>query len=634
MTTSVQLTAPHGSAGSAFDRLGRLPSALADSPEPATESDFHKLLKQGEAFSDDTDEPSTEDSGASRNSENTGSDPDYLFSGGLDLAPSRAAGSVPVEQPNSQGNIPVSDEKKSSRPSVKQGSAKAQGDGTGSSAPVVGVPEQVSSIDTNRLQAAAKDWSIGAGDPGMPKSDVPANVTGKTQANTPPSSLTGGTAPQKALTSDKTPIQTSAKRWAWKSSSVKPETSKSDSQASASLPAAVLPSKATASQSAPAPVPISKETSTDQANENSASTATGSTGATQASQPKADAEQAIQSQAQDALEAAVQSSTEPVVFDSIPLELVSPRQPEAARSGQRNSSPQPTLVPGADVAPTPELISLSPAPDVSSNEKAPADALSSSKPAQANAPDDWNVDNDAPRTDAGGTSTDPVAFEAKLTLEPVAPTAAVTAVESLSPLSASKSIATAAEETNSVPEVKPEVLFKTELPAPIAAAVLQSDARPAPVAQLDAPVATQMQATIEAPVTPSPSNHAVTINLREMADEAQVNLRFVERGGEIHVSVRTSDAELTQDLRGGLNDLTGRLEHAGIRTEISTLSASEPNTQRDAQQPPSEQRGSGRQSQDSQREQRESRKNNPSGWREAIEDSTGATASTNQEQNL
>ena len=124
----------------------------------------------------------------------------------------------------------------------------------------------------------------------------------------------------------------------------------------------------------------------------------------------------------------------------------------------------------------------------------------------------------------------------------------------------------------------------------------------------------------------APSGHAVTVNVRETADDAGVNLRFVERGGEIHVSVRTSDVQLAQDMRGGLNDLATRLEHAGIRTEISNLSAGESNTQRDAQQPPADHRGSGRQPQDSQREPRESHKNNPSGWRQAMSDSTGESA--------
>jgi hypothetical protein len=116
-----------------------------------------------------------------------------------------------------------------------------------------------------------------------------------------------------------------------------------------------------------------------------------------------------------------------------------------------------------------------------------------------------------------------------------------------------------------------------------------------------------------------------------------VNLRFIERGGEIHVSVRTSDPGLAQDLRGGLSDLTGRLEHAGIRTEISNLSAGESNAQRDSQQPPPEHKGSSRHPQDDPREQQESRKNNPSGWWKAMEDSTSANANPNinpnQEQN-
>ena len=52
------------------------------------------------------------------------------------------------------------------------------------------------------------------------------------------------------------------------------------------------------------------------------------------------------------------------------------------------------------------------------------------------------------------------------------------------------------------------------------------------------------------------------------AEREKIDIRLVERGGEIHVSVRTSDAELAKGLRTDLSELAGRLDHSGYRTQI------------------------------------------------------------------
>lgn len=66
-----------------------------------------------------------------------------------------------------------------------------------------------------------------------------------------------------------------------------------------------------------------------------------------------------------------------------------------------------------------------------------------------------------------------------------------------------------------------------------------------------------------------PSGESVhDISLRLTAkDQNPVQVRLMERGGELHVSVRTQDAGLTHGLRDGLSDLVGRLEHSGYRAE-------------------------------------------------------------------
>jgi hypothetical protein len=49
-----------------------------------------------------------------------------------------------------------------------------------------------------------------------------------------------------------------------------------------------------------------------------------------------------------------------------------------------------------------------------------------------------------------------------------------------------------------------------------------------------------------------------------------VDVQLAERGGQIHVAVRTPDAGLEASLRQDLNTLVDSLEHAGFRTEALT----------------------------------------------------------------
>jgi hypothetical protein len=49
--------------------------------------------------------------------------------------------------------------------------------------------------------------------------------------------------------------------------------------------------------------------------------------------------------------------------------------------------------------------------------------------------------------------------------------------------------------------------------------------------------------------------------------ERRVEVRLMERGGEVHVAVRTPDTQLAGQLRDNLPSLTARLEQTGIRTE-------------------------------------------------------------------
>ncbi len=64
----------------------------------------------------------------------------------------------------------------------------------------------------------------------------------------------------------------------------------------------------------------------------------------------------------------------------------------------------------------------------------------------------------------------------------------------------------------------------------------------------------------------SASVHDISLKLTSK-DQASVQVRLSERAGELRVSVRTPDTGLTRDLRDGLSDLVGHLEHNGYRAE-------------------------------------------------------------------
>ncbi len=673
MTTSVQLTAPHG----ALDNLSGWQAALAaktgDSSAPLTESDFHKVLKQGDLFSEDDDQTDPrETTPASRDRENGTSDSAYLFSDAIPLTPSRpAVQRAPMDTaPEPQGESAPDSQTAEAPAKIALLSA------TSASAPApstVYAPSQASAdrrpADPAQSKTSSSDSQV-TGDPANILLSRPALLSNGSVSNTRPQaaareeSKSGAATRSHTNTSSNSAVlrpasDSDASFWTTGSPWT---TGKQESAELASTTSQPL-------ESDPAPKGKAKRVANTIMPAPPSSTGTGSSQTTSpieqpgmkalAPQRTDDDENVAQlqpSQSETKPERMADSATftalpskpseaapaQNAPDTSIPLNVPTPpleaaEAPGFAHAGQRKASAQTSPPQSAQVAPAPELVSPSPAQAAVEDSSSSGDSPMPQKSAPVNAPAEWSVDNDESRVGAAGTnSSDPVVFQAKLTPEPVAPASAAPVAASPNQISAPQGVPrSGAVESDDVPapQVKTETLFKTELPAPVSSAPVSSETRPAAAPQAEVPVATQMQTLIEAPA-PTASSHAVTVNVRESLDDPGVNLRFVERGGEIHVSVRTSDLGLAQDLRGGLSDLTGRLEHAGIRTEISNLSAGESNSQRDAQPPPSDQRGSGRQSQDSPREQQEPRKNDPSAWREAIEDSTGASANSNQEQSI
>jgi len=136
--------------------------------------------------------------------------------------------------------------------------------------------------------------------------------------------------------------------------------------------------------------------------------------------------------------------------------------------------------------------------------------------------------------------------------------------------------------------------------------------------------AARMDQVQETP-TPAPnSNHDITIRIPDASNDQGTAVRFVERAGEVHVSVRTGDADMAQTLRGGLHDLVNRLEDSGIRTQVWQPGTDTATSQNDSHHPFADPDGSnGRQHSSGSNSQQESRQHNRPRWVEELEDSIG-----------
>jgi len=154
--------------------------------------------------------------------------------------------------------------------------------------------------------------------------------------------------------------------------------------------------------------------------------------------------------------------------------------------------------------------------------------------------------------------------------------------------------------------------------------------------QTDIPAAkvTPSEATAEAlrtsesnlaPAAPLKTGAAQEITIRiDQPDASPVDLRVVERSGQLHVDVRTPDAAMQSSLRADLGTLTNSLQRAGYHAETFTPSgaartASGPQMSNpDNQQDPSRQRGGSSDFSEGRRRKQQSK--NLSSWLEEMED--------------
>jgi len=137
--------------------------------------------------------------------------------------------------------------------------------------------------------------------------------------------------------------------------------------------------------------------------------------------------------------------------------------------------------------------------------------------------------------------------------------------------------------------------------------------------------AAQMAHVIEPPTAAPKTNNDITVRIPDSTDQGTA-VRFVERAGEIHVSVRTGDVEMAQSLRGGLNELVNHLQDGGMRTEVWQPGAGSSSTfsQNDSHHPFADPDGSngGQYSSGSNAEQESKQQTRPR-WVEELEGSIG-----------
>ncbi|MEO8592022.1 MAG: hypothetical protein ABI759_01760 [Candidatus Solibacter sp.] len=151
--------------------------------------------------------------------------------------------------------------------------------------------------------------------------------------------------------------------------------------------------------------------------------------------------------------------------------------------------------------------------------------------------------------------------------------------------------------------------------------------------------ATAPKSTAQPMPTPAPipidgeDGPATTRPAREISlqvsgtDDRKVEVRLVERAGEVHVSVRTPDVALAHDLRQDLGNLSGKLAQSGYSTETAAPLSSGSSNLSDQRATPDQRdssRGQGQNSQhggSGQQQQHQDERGKRPAWVEEVENS-------------
>jgi hypothetical protein len=129
---------------------------------------------------------------------------------------------------------------------------------------------------------------------------------------------------------------------------------------------------------------------------------------------------------------------------------------------------------------------------------------------------------------------------------------------------------------SATPETVSSTSRETPLQTPAATLTATTSAPvtpPAPERSIPVSAATSIEAVSIPLAAPKATSHVtdVSVNVQvpraDASGEDRVAIRMLQRGSEIHVSVRTPDSQVAQSLRQDLGKLTTGLEQGGFRTE-------------------------------------------------------------------
>jgi hypothetical protein len=117
------------------------------------------------------------------------------------------------------------------------------------------------------------------------------------------------------------------------------------------------------------------------------------------------------------------------------------------------------------------------------------------------------------------------------------------------------------------PEPEPAAVKSAEVINP--ASSVQGNLQPAGMLSRDpVPEARTTPAAHLPAVDPRPTQPVRDVTLRLTSDTQQVDVKLIDRGGELHVAVQSADPILTSDLRASVHDLIGGLAKDGFHTDI------------------------------------------------------------------
>ncbi|MCX6622992.1 MAG: hypothetical protein NTY38_18375 [Acidobacteria bacterium] len=177
----------------------------------------------------------------------------------------------------------------------------------------------------------------------------------------------------------------------------------------------------------------------------------------------------------------------------------------------------------------------------------------------------------APEAPAPAVSLEaPVAFTADIPMDaPEAP------AEAPAPVSEKQATpvrvkAAPAEEAVKAPSETPlpvQAVARVEQPAPPSNTEVKAPADPAPVAHEALRESHSLVDTAGPAVPAAQKVQEISIRVQGQ-DQHNAEVRVQNRGGELHVAVRTPDARLTESLRSDLGELVSKLERSGMDARV------------------------------------------------------------------